>query len=53
MHNALIISGMVFTNTFLSISHSLAHKLGEAFHVTHDRTNSILLLHVITFNKRS
>ncbi len=52
MHNASCIAGMAFTNAFLGLNHSMAHKLGGEYHIPHGLANAILLPYEIMFNAR-
>jgi len=50
IHYAATIAGMAFANAFLGVCHSMAHKLGAAFHVPHGMANALLISHVIRYN---
>lgn len=49
-HRGATLAGISFSNAFLGITHSLAHKVGAQFHLPHGMTCSILLPHVIKYN---
>ena len=50
MHHAATIAGMAFANAFLGVCHSMAHKLGAAFHIPHGVANALLISQVIRYN---
>lgn len=50
MAHASCMAGMAFSNAFLGICHSMAHKLGAFYHLPHGMANSLLLNEVIRFN---
>ncbi|MBI9103693.1 MAG: bifunctional acetaldehyde-CoA/alcohol dehydrogenase [Spirochaetales bacterium] len=50
VHNASCMAGMAFANAFLGVCHSMAHKLGAAFHIPHGVANALMINEVIRFN---
>ena len=52
MHIAQCLAGMAFSNALLGICHSLAHKTGAEFEITHGCCNAILLPYVIQYNSK-
>ncbi len=50
VHHAATIAGMAFANAFLGVCHSMAHKLGAAFHIPHGFANALLISQVIRYN---
>lgn len=52
MHEASALAGMAFTNASLGLVHSLAHKIGGEFGVTHGLANAILLPYLIDYNRQ-
>lgn len=50
MAHASCMAGMAFSNAFLGVCHSMAHKLGAFHHLPHGMANSLLINEVIKFN---
>ena len=53
MHDASTIAGMAFANALLGINHSIAHKLGQTFHLPHGRCIAITFPHVVRYNAKT
>lgn len=52
MHNASALAGMAFTNASLGLVHSLAHKIGGEFGITHGLANAILMPYIVDYNRK-
>jgi len=50
VHYGATIAGIAFANAFLGACHSMAHKLGAAFHLPHGLSNALLIANVIRYN---
>ncbi|HLO59487.1 MAG TPA: bifunctional acetaldehyde-CoA/alcohol dehydrogenase [Bacteroidales bacterium] len=50
VHYAATLAGIAFANAFLGVCHSMAHKLGSEFHLSHGLANALLINEVIRFN---
>ena len=50
VHNGATIAGIAFANAFLGVCHSMAHKIGAAFHLPHGLANALLISNVIRYN---
>jgi NADPH-dependent butanol dehydrogenase len=46
-------AGMAFTCASLGLIHSLAHKIGGEFGITHGLANAILLPYIVQFNSKA
>jgi len=53
MHNASTSAGIAFSNVSLGLVHSLAHKIGGEFGITHGLANAILLPYIIEYNSKA
>ncbi|MGI0117695.1 bifunctional acetaldehyde-CoA/alcohol dehydrogenase [Zooshikella sp. RANM57] len=50
VHYAATMAGIAFANAFLGVCHSMAHKIGAAFHIPHGLANAFLISEVIRYN---
>ncbi|WED25706.1 bifunctional acetaldehyde-CoA/alcohol dehydrogenase [Vibrio sp. DW001] len=50
VHNAATIAGIAFANAFLGVCHSMAHKIGNAFHLPHGLANALLISNTVRYN---
>ncbi len=50
MHYAATMAGMAFSQAFLGVCHSMAHKLGSAYNIPHGVANALMINEVIRYN---
>ncbi|WP_085247730.1 bifunctional acetaldehyde-CoA/alcohol dehydrogenase [Gilliamella mensalis] len=50
VHSAATLAGVAFAQSFLGVCHSMAHKIGAAFHIPHGVANAMLISNVVRFN---
>ncbi|KFA58740.1 bifunctional acetaldehyde-CoA/alcohol dehydrogenase [Gilliamella sp. wkB18] len=50
VHSAATLAGVAFAQAFLGVCHSMAHKIGAAFHIPHGVANAMLISNVVRFN---
>lgn len=50
VHSAATLAAVAFGNAFLGVCHSMAHKIGSAFHIPHGCANAMLICNVIRYN---
>jgi acetaldehyde dehydrogenase/alcohol dehydrogenase len=50
VHYGSTLAGVAFANAFLGACHSMAHKVGAAFHLPHGLANALLISNVIRYN---
>ena len=50
MATASTMAGMAFSNAFLGVCHSMAHKLGAYHHIAHGVANALLITYVMRYN---
>lgn len=53
MADASCLAGMAFSNAFLGLNHSMAHKLGAWHHLPHGVANALVLTEVMRYNASS